>query len=504
MTIDQSGTLVALGSADSTIQIYHITKGYCTHNFKRHGGVVSALKFYTPHKTADTNQIWLASGANDNKIILWDLKTSRYIATFNHHGSVIRGLDFSADGEILLAGSRDKTVSLWNTKTKEIVKSIALYESVEDVGFIQSNESDKPTQFYTGGESGLLKIWDVESGEELITQVQEGTTSHQIVQTLYLEDTQQLVAVTDDHNMIFYSVENNLNRVKQIVGYNEEIIDLKLLEYTYNNEEHSHLLVASNSEQLKVIDLSTSCTDLLFGHSDIVVSLATNPSGTIFASGSKDNTARVWRANVGSQLSFECLAQCVGHNEAVGAMALSKKATGPQYLVTGSEDLTVKLWEYTDYIDSDLDDEEIPRLQSKYTFRAHDKSINCVTFSPNDKLFATASQDKTVKVWNTADGTLLGTCTGHRRGVWSVEFSPVEQIMVTSSGDKTVKIWSLKDFSCLKTFEGHTNTVLRASFLSSGLQIVSCGADGLVKLWTIKNNECVATLDGHTEKVILL
>lgn len=73
--------------------------------------------------------------------------------------------------------------------------------------------------------------------------------------------------------------------------------------------------------------------------------------------------------------------------------------------------------------------------------------------SPNDKLLASASQDRTAKLWSLAgEGNLglLGVFRGHRRGVWTVCFSPVDQVLATSSADGTTKLWSLQDFSCLK------------------------------------------------------
>lgn len=73
--------------------------------------------------------------------------------------------------------------------------------------------------------------------------------------------------------------------------------------------------------------------------------------------------------------------------------------------------------------------------------------------SPNDKLLASASQDRTAKLWSlTGEGSLglLGVFRGHRRGVWTACFSPVDQVLATSSADGTTKLWSLQDFSCLK------------------------------------------------------
>jgi U3 small nucleolar RNA-associated protein 13 len=147
------------------------------------------------------------------------------------------------------------------------------------------------------------------------------------------------------------------------------------------------------------------------------------------------------------------------------------------------------------------------------TTKIHDKDINTLDIAPNDKLLASGSQDRTAKLFSitytpkskstpaSAQLSLLGTFKGHKRGVWSVKFSPVDQCLATASGDRTIKLWSLADFTCVKTFEGHSNTVLRVDFLTRGMQIASAASDGLVKVWNVKDEECAATLDNHEEKV---
>lgn len=66
---------------------------------------------------------------------------------------------------------------------------------------------------------------------------------------------------------------------------------------------------------------------------------------------------------------------------------------------------------------------------------------------------------------------LVTTLRGHKRGVWAAQFSPVDQAVATASGDKTLRLWALADGTCLKTFEGHTASVLRLNFLSAGTQV---------------------------------
>uniref|UniRef100_A0A8C5RGZ6 U3 small nucleolar RNA-associated protein 13 C-terminal domain-containing protein n=1 Tax=Laticauda laticaudata TaxID=8630 RepID=A0A8C5RGZ6_LATLA len=175
--------------------------------------------------------------------------------------------------------------------------------------------------------------------------------------------------------------------------------------------------------------------------------------------------------------------------------------TKENFLITASQDRTMKVWLLPKFPTISEKENQIVVLQARQTEVAHDKDVNSVAVSPNDKLVATGSQDKTAKLWNCENCALLGVFSGHKRGIWCVQFSPVDQVLATSSADGTVKIWDLQDFSCLKTFEGHDASVLKVIFVSEGGQVLSSGADGLLKLWTIKNNECVKTLDAHDNKV---
>ena len=218
---------------------------------------------------------------------------------------------------------------------------------------------------------------------------------------------------------------------------------------------------------------------------------------------------------------WKCVAICEGHAESVGAIAMSRRTSEDdpnvlRYMFTGSQDRTIKMWDLSTVpiSASNADDQPI-KLKSLATHKAHEKDINSLDVAPNDRLLVSGSQDRTAKIWEieysisgsgssrTVRGEikLLGTCKGHKRGVWSVKFGRAERVLATGSGDKTVKLWSLDDFTCVKTFEGHTNSVLRVDFINAGMQLVSSASDGLVKLWNIREETCTTTMDNHEDKV---
>ena len=334
-----------------------------------------------------------------------------------------------------------------------------------------------------------------------------------------------IISVHADQNIIFYSLSTR-SLERQLVGYNDEIVDATFLRNGPSASsvgKDTHIALATNSSLIRVYNLTSLDTRLLLGHSDIVLALDCTTDRKLLASGSKDKNARIWApvSETSRNADYVCVGVCEGHTESVGAIAFSRKAEekdcAPHFLFTGGQDRTIKMWDVSNVSVAPPNSEIEPsRCQTLTTFIAHDKDINSLDASPDDRLLASGSQDRTVKVFkityipssgkNAARGELqlVGTCKGHKRGVWTVRFSRTERILATGSGDKTVKLWNMDDFSCVKTFEGHTNSVLRVDFVNAGMQLVSSASDGLVKLWNIKEEECTTTLDNHEDKVCLI
>ncbi|XP_050667164.1 transducin beta-like protein 3 [Leptidea sinapis] len=496
LSFDCSGTNIASGSSDGNIRLWDLLHYTCKSSLKGAVGVFTVLEY---HPDAAKNLIFGA--ADDTKIRSWCTKTGKESYVYSGHFSKVTSLLFTPDGEHMISSGRDRVLILWKLSESKSVKVIPVYESIESmvllpVSFKIPNFKKKvgTEGIYVAcaGEKGIVKVWNIQISRLMFEQTNslvspatdEGGLA--ITHLLFNEARNMLSVVTADHNVIIHDLET-FTCLKQMIGFTDEILDI-----IFVGKDDTHIVVATNSRDLKYYELDNMNCRLLKGHTDIVLALARFPTRPeMFVSSAKDNTVRIWVQYDDGEI--KCFGIGSRHTESVGSVFTSQ--TSNNFITSVSQDNCLKVW--TVPVDIKLNDQT---MSSSFTELAHSMDINCVAVSPNDKMIATGSQDKTTKLWS-EDLTLLGVLKGHRRGVWCVKFSPIDQVILTSSADCSIKLWSIADLSCLKTFEGHESSVLKVEFLSKGQQIISSGADGLLKLWNIKTSECKMSLDNHDGKV---
>jgi len=501
ITFDSTTTLVASGATDGSLRVWDISKRYCTHSLKGGSGVYSLVRF-----SPDLENLKIYGASMDGKIRVWDLKSSKLVATLEGHFSVVTGLTFYPSQNRAVSSGRDKVLILWDLVKNVALRTVPTYECIESlVGVpfgepfpnLNIKELNQP-HVITAGDRGCLRVWNMNSALEVFTQTNslaspstlDGGPS--VTQLESISSNGALYMVTFDHNIIVHQI-SDFSIMKQFAGYNDDILDI-----AWFGQGENHLAVATNSNHVKVYNLETMDCTLLKGHTDLVMALATSRANlNILVTSSKDNSVRVWRMSH-TPFKISCIAVGNGHTGSIGTVALSR--TNLTFLVSGSQDTCLKMWRL-DPEELAVSDKDSTSLTVLHTAVAHDKDINSVCVSPNDKLIATGSQDKSAKIWDSTDFRLLGVMRGHRRGLWAVQFSPVDQVIASASADGSIKLWSLTDYSCIKTLEGHESSVLRLQFVARGQQIVSAASDGLIKLWTLKTSECTATMDNHECRV---
>ncbi|MBV9232303.1 MAG: serine/threonine protein kinase [Chloroflexi bacterium] len=136
-----------------------------------------------------------------------------------------------------------------------------------------------------------------------------------------------------------------------------------------------------------------------------------------------------------------------------------------------------------------------------YTYHGHHDIIEAAVWSPDGKRIASASKDRTVQVWDAADGGNVFIYTGHSDIVDAVAWSPDGKRIASASLDKTVRVWDATDGGNVFIYTGHTNKVATAIWSPDGKRIASGGNDRTIQVWSSVSGALAFQCIGHSDKV---
>jgi WD40 repeat protein/transcriptional regulator with XRE-family HTH domain len=303
------------------------------------------------------------------------------------------------------------------------------------------------TQLATSSSDGTIKLWDSNSGRELLT-------------------------LTDDGPVLF-------------------------IDY---NPDGTRLASAGTDGTAKVWDVGTGEILLtLSGHSDVIIDVAFSPNGKYLATSSQDKTARLWDLESGKELLT-----LTGYKGFVNYVDFSPDG---DLLAAGGGDGTVKLWDVTQLLREDLDASTDTTGWELVTLQGGGGSHNGSSFSPDGKLLATGTESGLVRVWDVAaslaaaSGQELLTLRGHAGPVTITDFSPDGTRLASASYDGTAKVWDVASGQELFTLAGHTSAILNLGFSPDGTRLATPSWDGTAKVWNLSYEWELMGLAAHASGV---
>ena len=236
---------------------------------------------------------------------------------------------------------------------------------------------------------------------------------------------------------------------------------------------------------VKIWNLNTAEVPNLLnqGHTAPIHSLSLSQDGKILASGSQDNTIKIW--DVAGEKLIKTLK---GHTAPVWSVVLSHDG---KTLVSGSQDNTIKIW-------------DVETGTVRHTLTEHSDVVYSVALSPDERTIASGSQDFTVKLWNAETGELIRTLSqpeGHRNTVSAVAISPDGKQVASGSWEKNVKLWDLRTGRLLRTYIGHTDKVTAVTFINDRT-LASGSLDRTLRIWDTQTEKVQVIQDAHADAVL--
>ena len=496
------------------------------------------------------------------------------------HDDFVNTAEWSADGTKILTGSSDGTARIWEASTgNELLrisagapafvrwspdeKSILAVNVAENIlkvwdiesrsvritlrdadiaGAIQINPeqwlpwSPDSSRFLTYNKTGMIKIWDAETGRVL--SVLDSSLSQGADSPTTPEDLTKLMHsfLTDENDQALWSPDGETiaassQALNQVILWSVE--SGQVLYAIPGDFEDQRIFLASWSPSgdrfaargmggVKVYDrLSGELQLSLSTPGTIIYRAIWSPDGSfLLSSGLDDGTARLWNADSGDEvMRMPNLVFAAG----------SDWSAGGEYLAVGGSDGLVHVWELAK-------DRQIRALSGTQP------RITLVKFSPNgDQLLAVGDDnlvqiydlseavislrfethnisgpvwtpdggriamglDRTkVKVWDAASGDELVTLAGHQDYLWLVEWSPTGDRLATASNDQTVIIWDAQTWTQEMVFKGHAGPVFWSAWSPDGSRIASSSQSEVI-VWDSHSGEEILTFSDHAGLVFV-
>ena len=218
----------------------------------------------------------------------------------------------------------------------------------------------------------------------------------------------------------------------------------------------------------------------LEGHTGKVWSLDFSPDGKLLASGSVDNTLRLWRVHEAALLRT-----MLGHPFPILSVKFSPSGI---HLATGSDDSLVRVW-------------QVSNASLLQTLQGHAGWVYSVAYSPDGRTIASGSNDFTVRVWRTTNGTLMQTIDEGMLEVLSVAYSPDATILAWGEADGTVRLRSTSEGKWLYILSDSTSQSRSIAFSSDGSLLASGTSDGNVYIWRVSDGALLQGFRAHSQPV---
>lgn len=307
----------------------------------------------------------------------------------------------------------------------------------------------------TGSYDATIKIWDIETGEEL--QTLRGHTSG--VRALQFDD-MKLISGSLDKTLKVWNWRTG-ECMSTYQGHTEGIINL--------NFDGNILASASIDKTVKIWNFEDKSTFNLKGHKDWVNAVKVDAASRTVFSASDDCTVKLWDLDTKT-----CIKTFEGHVGQVQQVLLLPADYEPEDNTPDHDDGASSNASTVDYPPA-------ADIRASYGFSFADRCAKNRPLPP--RYIMTGALDSTVRLWDVASGKCLKTFFGHVEGIWALAGDTLR--VVTGAEDRMVKVWDARTGKCERTFTGHAAAVTCIGLSDS--RMVTGSEDCEVRLYSFKD-----------------
>ena len=487
LSFSRDGSMLAVSGVDGTITLWDMQQN-------------RLIRTYVGESAANGVAIapdgtYMVSAHANGDVRMWEMTSASPIRTLSGHTSAVNGVAVSPDSKYIVTGSDDFSLRLWTAADGSLVKqTVQSQYPVSSVAYSPDGmhvAATGPVATANGGR-GVIQ-YDV-PGLTPLPGVNNGHTLA-ILSVAYSADGRYVASVSEDFDVPGFIlgptiVVSDTRDIKRKFAFQQEFAAGYGTSVTFSPDGR-YIAWASSSGLIRVRAFAPEADSLIFrenhraitDHYKEVGAVAFSPVGGIVASGSGDGTINLWQGGSGVLLK-----RLLGHNLGISGLDFTRDGRS---LASAGTDGSVRIWNVA------------TGAQQSILYVSAEQAASAVAFSPDGArvVAGTGFGDSTLGIWDTSRLDPIRTFHGHTAPITDVVYGIIGEQVVSASEDGSVRVWNTSTGAMEFKLDQKSTPYLALALSGDGTTLAAGNADGIIKLWAMPSGDPLAEFHAHDDRI---